>query len=218
MMKVAIFGSTGRTGRLAVTAALARGHEVTAVARDPARLAPVLETLDAEARDRLSLVRGDAMNRASLIPALEDQQAVISVIGARRPWRPDAVYSRGMDNILAVMKSHRVPRLVCVSASGVGSRPPATGSVLGRVLLQFLFKNSIADMARMETAVRASDTDWTIVRPPHLTNRPATAAYRVVAGPDVPGGRTLSRSDLAEFLVRQLEADEHSRTVVAIAD
>src|SRR5262245_12089841 len=111
-MRLAIFGSTGPTGRELVLQSLAKGHDVTAVARDPVVVATA---------PRLQVVRADVLDRSSFDGMLSGVDAVLSAIGTHGR-QPTTVYSIGTSNIRDAMHQAGVRRLVGISALPVASR------------------------------------------------------------------------------------------------
>lgn len=210
-MRLAIFGSTGGTGRRLTEQALASGHHVIAVARRP-------ETVTVR-HDRLRVVPGDVLAPASLDPAFDAADAVISALGIGYRRHVTTVYSAGTANVLAAMARAGVRRLVCVSTAGLTLS--GDSSLLHRMVLQHilhrLLRNPYADMSRMEELVRASEADWTIVRAARLTNGPLTGRYRTRAGANLPGAWSISRADLASYLLTQVEDRAGVRDTVEIA-
>ncbi|MFF2147127.1 NAD(P)-dependent oxidoreductase [Kitasatospora sp. NPDC058190] len=194
-MKLAVLGATGGIGRHLVALALADGHHVTAAVRDPARL-PVHH-------DRLTVVRADALDPASLEPVIEGADAVLSGIGqAGRtdPLKPASTSARAAATAMAAVG---VRRILVVSAaplnrSGAG-QPLLAAKVFGPLLWAAL-REVYTDLEAMERVLRESDLDWTAVRPPRLTNRPGRGHYRhaVESG---PAGSTVPRSDVARAML-----------------
>ncbi|GEB56580.1 NAD(P)-dependent oxidoreductase [Streptomyces gardneri] len=200
-MRLTVFGATGGIGREIVRQALATGHEVTAVVRDPARLAVTGE--------RLVVHRADLADPETLRAAVTGRDAVLSGLGAR--GRADAatgVAARLTRSVLAAMEAERVRRLLVVSAAPVG--PAAEGDgVLDKAVLAVIssvLKDVYADLRVMESALAASATDWTSVRPPKLTDKPLTGRYRTVVGGNPPRGRTLARADVAHAMLAMIDA------------
>jgi uncharacterized protein YbjT (DUF2867 family) len=74
-----------------------------------------------------------------------------------------------------------------------------------------------ADLATMEEEIRTSDTDWTIIRPPNLVNRPLTTAYRTVIGGNVPRGKSIGRADVAHAMLAMLDDPATIRQAVGVA-
>lgn len=160
-MQLTVFGATGGTGRQLVEQALAQGHAVTAVVRDPARL-PV------EHR-RLRVVQADGFDPGSVTPALVEMDAVLSALGPR--WGKDdlTVCSKGVCSILQAMQDAGMRRIVAISGSPVPKQDPGDGAlqrVLFRPLLHRVFGRIYADLALMETQLRESSAEWTVFRPP----------------------------------------------------
>lgn len=193
--KLVVFGATGPTGREIVTQALTLGHEVRAFARDPARLAA--------AHEHLEIARGDVYDQWAVDQAVSGRDAVICALGIRR-GAPKTLVTDGTQRILRAMSKHGVRRFVGLSAFGAGET--RDGSLYVRVTWAMLRPN-LLDKERYEQLVRASDRDWTLVRPPRLTGGPATGRYRV--GSDLRMGlnATVSRADVAAFVLQQLDAD-----------
>lgn len=209
-MRLAIFGSTGPTGRQLVSRALDRGHDVTAVARNPA-------AVDATG-DRLQVVQADVLDRSSFDAVLGSVDAVLSAIGTHGR-QPTTVYSVGVANIRDAMHTADVQRFVGISALPV--TPPAE---LGRAerwifvpLLSAFFGEMYADMTRMEQVLHDSDLDFTIMRPPQLTNERATGKYRTAINQHLCHARKISRADLATEMLRVIPDRETVRATVSLA-
>jgi putative NADH-flavin reductase len=209
-MHLAIFGSTGPTGRALVSQALDEGHDVIAVARDPAALDPTAA--------RLEVVRGDVLDRASLDGVLSGVDAVLSAIGThgRQPTR---VYSMGAVSIRDAMQDAGVQRFVGISALPVTPRTelgPAERWIVVPLLSMF-FGEMYADMTRMEQVLRDADLDFTIMRPPQLTNKHATGQYRTAINEHLPRARKISRADLAAEMLQVIPDRTTVRATVTLA-
>lgn len=195
-MKLTVFGATGGTGRQVVEQALAAGHDVTAVVRDPARL-----TLQ---HARLQVLCADVRDPAAIAPALTGSVAAISALGPRSRDRI-GICSAGAQSILTAMRATGVRRFVGISAGPVAAPDPGD-RLLYRLILRRLaraiFKSGYADLARMEDEVRRSGLDWTILRPPRLTDKPYTGRYRTALNHNVPGGYAIARADLADAIIK----------------
>jgi putative NADH-flavin reductase len=195
-MKVLVIGATGATGKPAIQKLLARGDEVTAFARKPADVT--------EAHARLRTVQGDARDLASIERALEGQDAVLAAFGPRSLGRDDLqeVFAR---NLIAAMKKRGVKRLVNLSAWGSGDSKPHMNFAF-KLIRHTILKNVFDDKERGEELLAASDLDVTNVRPGRLVNEPARGGVRASLAPD--GMKpTMTREDLAEFMVNELHAN-----------
>jgi putative NADH-flavin reductase len=209
-MQVVIFGSTGPTGRALVRQALDDGHDVIAIARDPARV----DSTGA----RLQVVRADVLDGSSFDGVLNGADAVISAIGAHGR-QPTTVYSAGTANIRDAMRRAGVRRFIGVSALPVTPRAelgPAERWIVVPLLWLF-FGEMYADMTRMEQLLRDSDLDFTIMRPPRLTNQRATGTYRTAINQPLSRARKISRADLAAEMLRDIPDHQTVRATVSLA-
>src|SRR5438105_10381321 len=113
-MRLIVFGSTGGTGRQLVQQALAAGHAVTAIARDPSALT--------FSNPNLSIVRANVLQLSTFETAMYQQDAVLSALGFRSA-SDVKVYSQGMANIITAMDRSGIKRILCVSAAAVETNP-----------------------------------------------------------------------------------------------
>ena len=213
-MKLTVFGATGATGTCLVQHAVAAGHHVTAVVRDPARLA-------VPAHPRLRTVTADVMDPAAIIPAIAGTDAVLSAIGPHGSG-PTTISADSARSIIQAMRKSKsgVRRLITVSGSVVSD--DGEGPVM-RYLLKPLVRGTrlrhvCADMRRAEDEIRESNLDWTIMRPPRLTARAAAGTYRIAIYRNLPRGYTISRADLAACMLTLLDDPATVRKHVCVAD
>ncbi|MCI0711337.1 MAG: SDR family oxidoreductase [Chloroflexi bacterium] len=209
-MKVVVFGATGGTGIHVVRQALAAGHAVTAVARRPA-------AVDIQ-HECLKVIQGDVMEPDTIAEAMRGQDVVVSALGTTST-RPMTLYSEGTGNIMAVMQVAGVRRLLCVSAGGVEvpSGRPLLQRLIIRYILQRILRHLYADMLRMEAAVQSSNLNWTIIRPPRLTDGSCTGRYQIVVNQPLLKGWQISRADLAHCIVTHLDDPAFQRSIVELA-
>lgn len=208
-MKLVVFGATGGTGRLIVEQALQQGHDVLAFVRDPDKL----RITDA----RLHVVQGDAAEDTSRVTeAVRGQDVVISALGRRNSFKSANLISRSMRAIVPAMERQGVRRLIVVSAFGVGESyhyAPLIPRIMFRVLLGDIF----ADKKAGEDHVRQSGLNWTLVYPVLLTNGPRTGKYRAGERLDLHGVPKISRADVADFVLTQLQDDKFWRRIALIS-
>ena len=207
--RVLIVGSTGGTGRQLVAQALERGYEVTALARDPAALA--ME------HPRLTVMRGDVLDPRSVDAAVRGQDVIVSALGHKRFFYPTRIQSAGTANLLAAMTTHGVRRFVCETSLGLGSSAGRLGLLFTFFVIPVVLPFYFWDKARQERVIAASAADWVIVRPGALTNGPRRGRCRhgATVGNMLWGGR-ISRADVADFMLNQLESDTYLRTAPGI--
>ena len=221
-MRLTIFAPTGGIGRHLVEQALAAGHEVTAVARNPRNLPAAVRIVTADL---------SAPDPAVLASAVDGADAVLSGLGPRKPRSPEGITSRGTRAIVAAMQATHVRRLVVVSAAPVGTVPspgqpeppkhdPGDGFFMRHLGSRFagaMFPEHYADLALMEDIVRESGLDWTISRPPKLNDKPLTGHYRIAYGRNIRGGFSVPRADVAHHMLRVLDQPETIKQVIGIA-
>src|SRR5437773_3037789 len=221
-MKLTIFAATGGIGRQLLEQAIAAGHDVTAVVRSP-------EKLSGEA---VRVVQADlaAPDPAALESAVRGADAVLSGLGPRS--NADAgIAARGTAAIVAAMQATHVRRIVVVSAAPIGTVPspgrpkpprhdPGDGFFMRHLLshvAKTLFRAHYADLAVMEDLIRDSGLDWTIVRPPRLSDKPLTGRYRTAVGQNIRGGWIVPRADVAHYMLRHLDQPVTTKQVVGVA-
>jgi putative NADH-flavin reductase len=215
-MKLTIFGATGGTGTCLTEQALAAGHEVTAVVRDPAwltvRQSPALTA-------RLQVSTADIMDPAAIIGAVAGADAVLTAIGPSGTG-VTTVSQDSVRSIIAAMQKAGARRLLTVSGSIVADEgeSPYLRYLLKPVARRTFLRHVCADMRAAEAEVEATGLDWTIMRPPRLTAGPATGRYRMRIDGGLPRGLTVSRADLAACMLAAIGDPATVRRHIAIAD
>jgi putative NADH-flavin reductase len=208
-MKLVVLGATGGTGLEVVRQAIGRGHSVTVLVRSPDRLRPF--------RDRINVEQGDLLNPAELERVIRGHDAVLSGFGPRVPVsEADAQLLQQFAVALAsAMVRAGVQRAVVESVAFLFKNsilPPAY--LLGRLL----FPRTVADASAMERVFEESGLDWTMVRPPELTDKPYTGRYRVREGYLPTFGFKISRADVADFIIKAVENRSSIRKVVGLSN
>jgi uncharacterized protein YbjT (DUF2867 family) len=197
-MRIAVLGATGRTGQVLVAELLRRGHEVTVLARTPARLGVT--------EGSVRVVTGSSTDADALASLLEGAEAVVSTLGPTS--RDSTVMSDTARVLVPVMQQLGIRRYVGVSGMGVdmdGDRKGRKDRVISS-LVRRVGGLMATDKAQEYRILDASDLDWTLVRPPRLIDGPATG--RVVHDAHTPGrSSSIRRADLAAFLADVVEQD-----------
>ncbi len=207
-MNLIVFGSNGGIGRQVVEQALAAGHTVTAVARRP-------ESVTIQ-HHNLSVKRGDVLDPASIAPLFAGQEAVVSAIGTESR-APTVLYSDGVGNILQAMQPAGVRRLLCISATGIDPGP-FIQRVIAKPLLWRILHAMYTDLVCMEERVKSSPVNWTIIRPPGLTNKPYSGHTVASYNKHLPSAWFISRADLADYIVKHLDDPATYRAWVEVAN
>jgi putative NADH-flavin reductase len=220
-MHLTIVAATGGIGRQLVQQALAAGHEVTAVVRNPDKITAPVRIVQAD------LSHPDEV---ALQGAVKGTDAILSGLGARTNAEAGVAW-RGTQALVDAARATDVRRLVVVSAAPIGTVPspgnphpprhdPGDGFFMRQLGARFArtaFRTHYADLARMEDVVRGSGLDWTISRPPKLTDKPLTGHYRTALGRNVRGGFSVSRADVAHQMLHCLDQPETIRQIVGLA-
>ncbi|MDA8089486.1 MAG: SDR family oxidoreductase [Nitrospiraceae bacterium] len=204
-MKIVIFGASGRTGRHLVRQALDRGHAVTAFVRNPAKMDV--------SHENLSIFKGNVLHLGEVDAAVKEQDAVLSALGFTK-GTPKTICADGLRNIIAAMKKHGVKRLIVESAYGAGNT--RNKGFYARVLW-LIIKDRILDKEEMEREIEGSGLEWVIARPVALTEGEKTGSYR--AGLDLKLGffPRVSRADVADFMLSQLDDDKFVREMPTVS-
>jgi putative NADH-flavin reductase len=210
-----ILGATGGIGRQLVEQALTRGHEVTAVVRDPERLpvrhsrltVQVANVTSAEELTQVLAAAGAGSGAGEGQNAGTGAIAVLSALGPR-PGDSGTVTADGIEAALAAMKTAGVRRLLAVSAVPVGPPHGFVGRRLTFPMLWRFFGDGYRGLARMEELLKASDADWTVVRPPRLTDKEGTGKYRLGWDMALPWMTSLARADVADAMLSLLDDTE----------
>jgi len=211
-MQLAVFGATGGTGMQVVGQALDRGHRVVALARRPESI-----TID---HPNLQVIKGDVLTPDTAEAVVDGADAVVSALGIGYRRHATTVYSDGTANILSAMKTTGVSRLLVVSTSSLHlpDHSQIVARLVTRLLLHPMLRRPYADMTRMEQRVQSSDVDWTLVRAARLTNGPAAGTYRTaLRGNKLPGCWSISRADLAGYLLDHVQDNRSHRDIIEIA-
>ncbi|MEW1863528.1 NAD(P)H-binding protein [Streptomyces sp. NPDC088194] len=202
-MKITIFGATGRMGQLLVRRALDEGHTVTAYARTPGKLRVT--------HANLSVAPGQLDDDEAILEAVRTADAVIEGVGSE---------STATRRIIAAMDTAGVKRLVAVSTCSVADpadRPDLKVTALVR-FVRTVAPRPWAEVRSAAEAVRASDLDWTLVRVAKLNDQPATGDIKVGHYGQGVVGLSLSRADMAAFLLGQVTDETYLRAAPAISN
>lgn len=216
--RILVVGATGGSGRATVEHFVSHGHHVTAFSRTAStqfRRSSMLTPFD-----------GDVMNSADVNEVVQGHDAVIVTLGiTENPLRVRLfgskgtvgnVRSAGTRNVIDAMHRHGVKRLVVQSSYGVGE----TRSLLGlvdKLFFSLLLKPQIEDTDLQEKVVRASDMDWVIAQPVHLTDGIATSAEPFLSTDGETRVMKVARASVARFLARAALGSDYVGQSVAVS-
>lgn len=197
--KILVLGATGGTGRLIVSQALARGYDVTVLVRSPGKASDLKGA---------KLVVGDARDPKVLQQAVKGQDAVVSALGTpASPFREVTLLSTATRALVSAMQTEQVSRLVCITGSGAGDSAGHGGFLFDNLIMPLMLRKVYADKNRQEAIVRDSGLDWVLVRPSVLNNKPGGNTIRALTDLSDLNGGTISRADVARFVLDQVRDD-----------
>jgi putative NADH-flavin reductase len=204
-MNIAIFGASGGTGFLLTQRCLASGHKVTALLRTPEKFS---------LRGRTRVVHGSPFDLASVRQTIEGADVVLSALGANSLKKED-VLERAVPQIVAAMQQTAaqpkpVRRLIVLGSAGalatsLKKQPTYRRWIVQNLIYKTLLKWPIASQRFQYAALAATNLDWTMVMPPMLTNAPARGVYRIDGDALPRNGSRISRADVADFMVQQVD-------------
>ena len=207
-MKVIIFGATGGTGKQLVKRSLAAGFETSAFVRsNPQRLA--------EFRSRINVFQGDVRDIDAVDQAIQGQTAVVVALGVI-PGRTQRILSKGTANIIGCMEKQGVKRLVVETGAGLIDDQARLPFLWRLVASLPPMRGMFDDKRKQEALIKDSGLDWIIVRPANLTNGPSTSSYQTGERLRLRTSSTVSRADVADFMINQISASDWLKKAVMI--
>ncbi|WP_263382742.1 NAD(P)-dependent oxidoreductase [Granulicella arctica] len=211
-MRIAIFGASGATGQLLTDRCLAAGHEVTALVRRPEKFPQ---------RDRVRVVQGNAFDRAAIADTLIGADAILSALGARSLKKED-VLERAIPLLVAAMEQAGIRRIVALGSAGalptaLDKQPAWRAWIVQNIVYNTFLKYPVASQIAQFRILSASHLDWTMVMPPMLTNGPGHGSFRMDGDALPRNGARISRTDVADFMMKQLTSTEWLRKGVYIS-
>lgn len=201
MKTIAIFGGTGQTGKLVLEKVLQEGYKVKALVRNPNKIN--------KSDPNLTVIQGDVLNEDEVKKTIQESEVVLSLFGHVK-GSPQWLQTKGTDIILEAMKQAGVKKIISLSGGGLPF-PEKDKPKLADKIIRFIMKVAVPkilkDAILHAEILRKSNLDWMIVRGPRLTNETPKHNYRV-GWVGVNASTKISRADLADFIVKQIESDE----------
>lgn len=209
-LNILIFGGTSGIGLETVKLGLARGHNITSIARRPERM-PI-------ENDKLTNLKGDITDISTFLEVVEGKHAIISAIGLSPSRETITIYSDGIKQVHEAMGKKGVSRLVSVTGIGAGDSRGHGGFFHDKIMLSYVLDEDYADKTRQEEAIRKTEFDWTIVRPGFLHDKDAVTTYRVVENLEGVEAGSIARADVAHFLISIVESNLYKHRTVLLSD
>ena len=207
-MHIAVLGATGGTGTQFVNQAIEAGHTISALVRNPKRLAVT--------GNHVRIVEGDMLKAVDVRQTVSGADAVVSAIGADT-LGPTTAYSESAKILVESMAAEGVRRIITVAAVGTNRNDPNI-MLLGRLVMGLVLRNVLADMKRMEEILESSDLQWTVMWPPRLTDGPKTGKYRTAVDCAVKRGSRVSRADVAHAMLMSITDESTFGRRIALAE
>lgn len=205
--EVLLIGATGPAGIAIMSQMVAAGIPVKALVRNP-------ERMPSETPAGVIVIQGDVLDPESMNRALKDIDIVVSVLGSTPTLKPQTLLSVGTQNLINAMNNHAARRLLCVTGMGAGDSRGHGGWIYDKLILPTVLNAVYADKDRQEEVIKNSSLDWTILRPARLTNGESKIIYREITQFSDEQMSTLSRKDLAHFIVNEIKKSKFSKKVV----
>lgn len=196
-MNIIVFGANGKTGKLVVKRTLEDGHEVTAFVRDPSTLSIQL--------DNLHIVKGQATDKKAVSDAIKGKELVISCLGSDKGLKKTTILHEMTSNILAGMTEHNVDRIIYMASAGIDNEIPG---LIGKITMKLL-GNVLKDHHNAVAEIKKNSLTYTILRPLSLTDKPYKGQYRETKTGVPENGRSISREDVADLIVRAITDEQY---------
>ena len=196
-MNILIIGASRGVGKALMEIALEEDTEVTVLARNPSKIT--------KKHPQLGVLRGDILDINSLSSAIRGHDAVCSCIGCPITFKPVELFSRGAENIVAVLTKESGKKYVTVTGIGAGDSKGHGGFLYDKIFNPLFLKTIYQDKDREEAIIKNSNLEWLIVRPAGLTNGPRTGIYHVINDLSGVTMKRISRRDVADFIVKELQ-------------
>lgn len=208
-MKILVFGATGSVGIEIVKQALNQRYQVTVFVRNPNKL-------EIGSSVNLKLFKGDVSTYSDVEKALQNQDAVLCVIGDGRVGK---IRNIGTKNIVKAMEQSSVKRLICQTTLGMGESYANLNFIWKHIMFGFLLKKAFQDHKLQEEHILKSNLEYTIVRPSALTDGDITNNFKKgFDGSYKNLTLKISRADVAHFMLEQLKNDKNIKKAVSISN
>ncbi len=212
-MKILLFGATGLTGKEVLKQAISDGHEITVIVRNT-------KSIEINHKN-LKIIEGDILKLHTFKEFVKNTDVVISTVGTGTSFakarKPTTLYSEGFTNIVIAMRKHKIQRFIALLS--VGTIPDPNEAAVHRMMIRPMLKGTYDDMRRAESFLaECKDINWTGIRPLRLNNKSKTGKYRLAKTILPPKGVNISRADVADLILKQINSKDYIHEYITIAD
>lgn len=209
-MNITIIGASAGIGLETVKRGLIRNHSITTLSRSEIKL---------EENRLLKVILGDATNKADLLKAIQNAEALIITLGTNKNVKATTLFSDFAKLILEIHSENKIEiPFIFVTGFGAGESKNYV-SWLVKIFLNYFLKNVYSDKTKMEEIITNSDMNWTVVRPGRLLDKELTEKYRIenklFKGINIGG---INRTDVADFLIKQAEKQTELKRYIAMSE
>lgn len=214
-MKLLLLGGSGRTGQLVLQKALENNHEVITIVRDPSKI-------------RINggkIIQGTPYDLTIINSAMKNVEAVICTLNISRtsdnPWAklraPKDLISRSINNVLFSMRENNVNRIISLSALGAGESKKNMPFIFNFIVSVSNLKYAFQEHTRQEILLAGSDTEWTVIRLPMLSNEEGESEILVNNNNGVKLNKNINRASVAKFILTILNSKEYFKKIIGIS-
>lgn len=210
-MKICILGSTGFLGKVLLAKAIQAGYQVRTLVRDPDRLG--------EFRDQVEFITGTVFDPQDISETVRGTEVVLSTVGPpqRGPVDPQK-YGQAMEQLIAELRSHGITRYIHTGGAvhdGGENEEWTFGRRALRMFLNLVFKQGLVAKHMEWEALKRSDLEWTLVRPPRIAASPPRGT--LVADGKNLASLQVNVEDLADFVLEQIDSRDWIRDAPLVA-
>jgi uncharacterized protein YbjT (DUF2867 family) len=215
-MKILLLGATGRTGKHIIEEALKKGHQISAIARNPEKLKDY----------KADITQGTPYDYETVEKAINGCEAVINTLNVSRksdnPWAPVTapkdMISKSAANAVKAMEKAGIKRFVALSTIGAGRSWKNIPLILKIIVFLSNLRFAFRDHGRQEEILEKSSVDYTICRAPMLSAEINDNGAAAVPENVKPPSRFLSRNTAAEFFIEIIENNKYIRETVNLTN
>ncbi len=195
-MKISIIGATKGIGKEVLKQAIEKKHSVKVLARNKTKLH----------FSNIDIIEGDFLDYESVKKVVVNSDVIIVSVGMPPTFKPVQLFSKGTENLIKASEELDTnPLVIAVTGIGAGDSKGHGGFFYDKIMNPLLLKTIYQDKDKQEQLLKDKYDKWIIVRPGFLTNQPKTGNYKAITKLDGINAGKISRADVADFILNQIE-------------